>query len=75
MEEDDPSDGLPPIPASPTSDGEVNLEKVSPSSGPWSAALLSKARKLKLTEDDPSLRRSTRQKDLKKGLQAQNLSI
>lgn len=52
---------------SPLSDTDLNLDQVSPSSRPWSAALLAKTGKLKLTEDDPSLRRSLRHKVQKKG--------
>ncbi|CAN6305666.1 unnamed protein product [Urochloa humidicola] len=41
--------------------------KVSPSIGPWSKALLAEAGKLKLSEDDPELRRSCRKKEQNKG--------
>ncbi|CAN6209522.1 unnamed protein product [Urochloa humidicola] len=40
---------------------------VSPSTGPWSKALLAEAGKLRLSEDDPLLRRSCRMKTLNKG--------
>lgn len=53
--------------ASPTSEFAVDLNKVSPSTGPWAKSLLRKARKLKITEDDPSIRRSARQRDQNKG--------
>lgn len=48
--------------ASPISDAEVDLSKVSPSSGLWAKSFLAKAGKLKITEDNPCLRRSDRQK-------------
>ncbi|CAN6338219.1 unnamed protein product [Urochloa humidicola] len=41
--------------------------RVSPSTGPWSKALLVEAGKLKLSEDDPLLRRSCRMKTLNRG--------
>lgn len=44
---------------SPTDDDY--LENVSSSTGPWTASLLAKADKLKLVEDDPLLRTSSRQ--------------
>nr|CAB3456454.1 unnamed protein product [Digitaria exilis] len=57
-----------PEPSSPTTpSSEVDLRDVSPSTGPWAAALLAKAGKLKLSEEDPALRRSIRQKGQKKG--------
>lgn len=46
---------------------DMDLDKVSPSSGPWSASLLKQAGKLKITEEDPSLRRSCRMKAQNKG--------
>ncbi|CAN6278653.1 unnamed protein product [Urochloa humidicola] len=54
-------------PSTPLSGKSVNHDGISPSNGPWSMALLTQAGKLKVSEDDPSLRRSCRQKDLKKG--------
>ncbi|KAF8720685.1 hypothetical protein HU200_023587 [Digitaria exilis] len=45
----------------------VNLANVSPSTGPWARSLLIKAGKLKVSEDDPALRRSCRQKSHKQG--------
>ncbi|KAF8690825.1 hypothetical protein HU200_041221 [Digitaria exilis] len=59
------SDSRPISPVTPPS--EVNLDEVSPSTGPWAAALLAKASKLKLTYNDPTLKRSARQNDPKKG--------
>lgn len=53
-----------PIPSSPV---DVNLDEVSPSTGPWAASLLARVGKLKLVEDDSLLRRSSRQKAQKKG--------
>jgi hypothetical protein len=41
-------------------------KKISPNTCPWSKSLLAEAGKLKLTEDDPELRRSIRRKDLVK---------
>lgn len=46
-------------------DGHVN--NISPSTGPWSRALLAKAGKIHISEDDPGLRRSCRQKQYKRG--------
>lgn len=46
---------------------EINLDNVSPSTRPWAKSLLTRAGKLKISEDDPSLRRSSRQKALNKG--------
>ncbi|CAN6288491.1 unnamed protein product [Urochloa humidicola] len=54
-------------PSTPLSGKSLNHDDISPSNGPWSMALLTQAGKLKVFEDDPSLRRSCRQKDLKKG--------
>lgn len=47
-----------------------HLKNISPSTGPWSQALLAKASKIKIFEDDPILRRSCRQKIYKKGYKA-----
>ena len=41
-------------------------KKISPNTCPWSKSLLAEAGKLKLTEDDPELRRSIRRKDLER---------
>ncbi|KAF8654909.1 hypothetical protein HU200_061338 [Digitaria exilis] len=43
------------------------LKEVEPSTGPWSTKLLQHAGKLKLFEDDPTLRRSCRKIADKKG--------
>lgn len=56
---DQPEHDITPISSPASSD---NLENVSPSTGPWAASLLAKAGKLKVVEDDPKLRRSSRQK-------------
>lgn len=50
-----------------TPSSEQDLSKLSPSSSPWAVTLLAKAGKLQLSEDDPTLRRSSRQKALRKG--------
>lgn len=42
---------------------ETDTTHVSPSTGPWSVALLRKAGKMKVAEDDPQLRRSCRMKE------------
>lgn len=55
----------PPIPVENAQD--IEAQRVSPSTGPWSAKLLQRAGKLQVTEDDPSLRRSCRMKAQKKG--------
>ncbi|KAF8666463.1 hypothetical protein HU200_053573 [Digitaria exilis] len=66
QDDDQPSADEPP--ASPTTlSSDVNLEEVSPTTGPWVASLLAKADKLKLVNEDPSLRRSIRQKGQKNG--------
>ncbi|CAO2163422.1 unnamed protein product [Urochloa humidicola] len=41
--------------------------QISPSTGPWFVALLAEAGKLKLSEEDPALRRSCRKKAQNKG--------
>lgn len=63
----------PASPGTPTSSShsvlyaDTHLSKVSPSTGPWSKALLAKAGKLQLFDEDSRLRRSCRQKIQKKG--------
>lgn len=44
-------------------DVEVDTREISPSNGPWAKSLLINAGKLKLSEDDPALRRSVRRKE------------
>ncbi|KAF8690609.1 hypothetical protein HU200_040979 [Digitaria exilis] len=54
-------------PHSPDSNTKGCLKNVSPSTGPWSKSLLISAGKLKLSEEDPSIRRSCRQRKHNKG--------
>ncbi|CAN6251807.1 unnamed protein product [Urochloa humidicola] len=67
--EEDPTPVTPehtPLPGqatSPTgSESQPQERLISPSTGPWSMALLAEAGKLKLCEDDPNLRRSCRKR-------------
>lgn len=58
--------------SSPNADSELSPQNVSPSTGPWSKVLLSKAGKLKLSDDDPELRRSYRMKEQNKGFKGKS---
>lgn len=62
-----PGTTTPISPQTTPSNSSEQLKNISPSTGPWSKALLAKAGKLQLSEDDPSIRRSCRQKLQKKG--------
>lgn len=47
--------------------GNEGLQNISPSNGPWSVDLLRKAGKLKISDEDPDLRRSCHTKAKHKG--------